>query len=618
MSVKDFDFSPLKIQPGLSEKRKLKAFSAEIESYGGNVLLTAKKIHSLESSHFRYYFGTKYVYVHNDVLSEFKEQFKPFIDKNTLRYDNLINICIMVKNAGDGFADILKRNLPYMDRYTILDTGSTDNTIAIAKEILAEKRGEIYQEPFINFRDSRNRLLELAGEKCFFNVMIDDTYVLNGNIRTFLDIARGDDTVDSFSITIEDEENLYLSNRITKSSRGLKYVNLIHEIIEPNYSVSVPYSWGYIRDISSEYMRTRTKKRKEQDLVILRQMLENNPTDPRTYFYMAETYLCMEEWKLALDWYTKRAEFNTGYPDEKQKALYFIAVIKHYHLNYPWDECLQAYHECYEFDPRRGEALYFIGLEYYKQNRQNIAKMYIEKAFSLGIPEIQMAVRKDIYNYHIPKTLVELCYLLKDYRLGLKACNRLLNFKPLDKIHQNWYTIFSLLNSVTNKPDKNDYNNRSTIVFVTGGNSEVWQEFVQNDGIIYQENVASLTSLYAVRLFLALENKNICVFTNVEKEVNIDNIEYKPISTLSSFISQYKIEKSYIWNMSNYIPLFTENKISVNYIISEKVKEFSIIPVNKFIENIYSVSEKISEDFTKLFPQLQNVVTTINSEFELF
>lgn len=177
----------------------------------------------------------------------------------------------MVKDASDEFRSVLQDNLPYMDRYTILDTGSTDNTISIIKEVLKNKRGELYQEPFINFRDSRNRLLELAGEECFFNIMLDDSYVLNGDVRQFLDFARGDNIVDSYSFVIDGIDTLYTSNRVTKSSRKLKYENLLHEIIQSdnNLNCSIPYKCGYIYDKNSDYMTNRTKARKQSDLTIL-------------------------------------------------------------------------------------------------------------------------------------------------------------------------------------------------------------------------------------------------------------------------------------------------------------------------------------------------------------
>ena len=124
----------------------------------------------------------------NDLHNVFTQEFCYFIKQEYIfDYNNLINLCIMVKNAGPQFEQMLLKNLPIIDRWTILDTGSTDDTVEIINRVLVGKKyGYLYQEPFINFRDSRNRLLDLAGTSCKYNIMLDDTYVVKNNLRDFL------------------------------------------------------------------------------------------------------------------------------------------------------------------------------------------------------------------------------------------------------------------------------------------------------------------------------------------------------------------------------------------------------------------------------------------------
>jgi hypothetical protein len=61
-------------------------------------------------------FYNEYVYINNLVYNSFYEKFRYYIKGNELKYDNLINLLIMVKNAGDDFHNILIENLLYVDR----------------------------------------------------------------------------------------------------------------------------------------------------------------------------------------------------------------------------------------------------------------------------------------------------------------------------------------------------------------------------------------------------------------------------------------------------------------------------------------------------------------------
>ena len=142
-----------------------------------------------------------------------------------------ICLCMIVKNAGPLFEEVLTENLPNFDKWCILDTGSTDGTQDVIRRILAKKNGNLYEEPFVNFKVSRNRCLELAGHTCKFIMMLDDTYSLRGDIRSFLNEVRGDQFSDTFSMLIQSDDTEYYSNRIIKSNTDLRYIYTIHEVI---------------------------------------------------------------------------------------------------------------------------------------------------------------------------------------------------------------------------------------------------------------------------------------------------------------------------------------------------------------------------------------------------
>ena len=298
-----------------------------------------------------------YVYVPNHIHDAFYNEFCCYIDGDILKYDNLINLCIMVKNAGPQFESMLNRNFDLIDRWTILDTGSTDSTMEIVKKVLVGKKyGALYEESFINFRDSRNRLLDLAGSDCKFNVMIDDTYVINGDLRGFLNEVRGDQFSDSFSLYIKSDDVEYGSNRISKSNRALRYKFKIHEVLDDanNKTVIVPIERAHILDERFSYMEERTMQRKDLDLKLLYEELEDDPSNSRTLYYLAQTYSLLNKPEKAFEYFIQRMNHpNVGFIQEKIDAVFEAARIANFKLKRPWRECEELYLKAYELDKSR-------------------------------------------------------------------------------------------------------------------------------------------------------------------------------------------------------------------------------------------------------------------------
>ena len=97
---------------------------------------------------------------------------------------NLLELVMIVKNSGDEIIPMLNAIKNYIDHWTILDTGSTDNTKENITTCLTDVPGnlydglQLYDDPFVDFSTARNRALDLAKTRCTFTIMLDDTYIL--------------------------------------------------------------------------------------------------------------------------------------------------------------------------------------------------------------------------------------------------------------------------------------------------------------------------------------------------------------------------------------------------------------------------------------------------------
>lgn len=575
--------------------------------FGDNIIiLSYKKLELAKYNEYELTDSSVILYIPDKLNDVFKNEFRYYFNNNRFEYDNLINLCIMVKNAGDNLRDVLQQNLPYIDRWTILDTGSTDNTIDIIKDVLKDKNGDLYCEPFINFRDSRNRCLDLAGRSCKYNIMLDDTYILKGDVRKFLNYLRSDQFGDSYSIMVKSYDMVYGSNRITKTENKLRYVYKLHEIIqtENNKCVQIPFEEMNIYDYSNEYMEERTTRRKDYDIKVLKQEIKDNPNIPRHLYYIAQTYKEMKEYKKAVKYYQKRTEHSVeGYDEEVYDSYLLWGYVGHTELNYEWEDVMKLYMKSYEYKPSRPDALYFIGEYYLKNNNFQLAYQYLKKAFEIGYPVDSGAnLRPDLYNVYLPQLLAKVCYELKDYTLGQKACERHLSYRNNETM-LSFYKLFIQLNK-SNRYEIKRYQDRKILCFVADGGFKKWQ-----GSSIYKEGLGG-SETYIVemsRQIVKLVDMDVYVFCNCEEEETFEGVYYRHLDTYVDFINKNSVDTSIISRYSEYVPVSIENNIkNVFLVVHDLTPSGNIIPMN--ITKIFCMTNWHKQYFLNYFPMMKEKV----------
>jgi hypothetical protein len=597
------------------------------------------------------------LFINKSVYNNFLQEFYYFVQLtqtggiNTLKYDNLIHYTMIVKNGGDILEQILTENLDLIDRWTILDTGSTDNTIEIINKILVgKKKGKLYQEPFINFRDSRNRCLDLAGKDCKFIIMLDDTYVTRGNLRDFLTTVRSDQFSDSFSLYVQSNDTQYASNRIIKSDTELRYKYKIHEVISPknNKNVIIPIQHSLIFDYRSDYMENRTMTRKQYDLKLLYETIEEEPEDSRAYYYLGQTYNLLEEYEKALKYYIERVEHkDEGFLQEKIDACFEAARICNFKLNKPWSECEILYKKAYELDQTRPDSLYFIGIHYYLDAKNNIdpfnnykiAYDYMKRAYEIGYPiHCQYSLKPTLSFYFLPKFLSELSYYNEDYVLGEKSSQLFLDSnKPINgvqpfkeifnseeyEIVDNWNKIYKCINIVPlhilkNKLRVNRFK-KPYLCFLADGGFEAWTgKDIQYKGVGGSETYVIEMAKYIQEM----GQFNVIVFCKCVNNEVFENVEYRKLMDFYDFITKETIHTCIISRYSEYVPvsLISENIENVYLLLHDLIPSGKVIPRTDKLKRIFCLSNWHVEYFTNIFPTLKDITVPFNYgiDFKLF
>jgi len=566
------------------------------------------------------------VYIPNDYIDSWLLNFKYYIvvddtGKKMLNYDNLINLCVMVKNGGPQFETMLNENKHLIDQWTILDTGSTDDTVEIIKKVLADKKGKLYEEPFINFRDSRNRLLELAGQTCKYTVMLDDTYVVKGDLREFLNEARGDQWGDSFTLYIKSDDVEYGSNRILRSDRNLKYLYKIHEVIQDknNVNVVIPIEKSHIFDGRFEYMEERTMTRKKLDLKLLFEELEEDPNNSRTHYYLAQTYNLLKEPEKAFHYFIERANHpNEGFIQEKIDAVFEAARIANFQLNKPWSECEALYLRAYELDKSRPDSIYFLGIHHYMEGNKATAYEYFKLGFEIGYPiHCQYSLKPTLSYHFLPKFLTQLCYEYGNYPLGEKCARLFLdnNLPNADTypVIESWYKIFVLINkindqnSITEKinflPSFED-NVKPLLCFVADGGFNQWSgSTILSKGVGGSETYI----IEMARHIQAQGHFQVVVFCNCEEAEDFEGVQYLHLSLYFDFIRIKYVHTVIISRFSEYYPATTFGNVDNIYMVAHDLTLSGlVIPLHSKLRKIFCLTEWHVSYFVEQFPILKD------------
>ena len=205
-----------------------------------------------------------------------------------------------------------------------------------------------------------------------------------------------------------------------------KYVGVTHEYITTDENYKNEKLDGIT--ISHLYNGSNREDKFTRDIILLSSGIIEEPNNSRYYFYLAQCYKDINDYKNAIKYYKKRVEMD-GWYEEVYYSLYMIGLCKQRDgLDFE-NEILYDYLKAYHFRKNRLEALYEI-VKYYRINEK------YRDGYSYGMLGIKNNYPPDILfvdrSIHIYKFMDEVAvcsYWISDHKLAIELNNKLL---PLD------------------------------------------------------------------------------------------------------------------------------------------------------------------------------------------
>ena len=286
-----------------------------------------------------------------------------------------LSLCMIVKNEEKFLPGCLESVKGYLDEIIIVDTGSTDNTVEIAKRFGAK----VYHHAWENsFSKARNYSLDYA--TCDWIFILDADEELDKD-----DAHKLKEVIKNNSINVAylpvfgrpeggEISSVGNSERLFRNHSGFYYDGIVHNTLKCNNSMKKIskrfniklYHYGYCQDneqMERKFMRTS---------VLLKEAIKNNPDDPNPHFYLASSYLerkkfneCIEESLEAI------RLFKNQYSDIQARLLpYYTASIAFLNTD-DMDNAEKYALEAIDFYPDYLDIYHILSSIYYNRREYN-------------------------------------------------------------------------------------------------------------------------------------------------------------------------------------------------------------------------------------------------------
>jgi glycosyltransferase involved in cell wall biosynthesis len=326
-------------------------------------------------------------------------------------------LVMIVKNEAAVIRRCLDTVIPFIDRWSICDTGSTDGTQELIREALAGIPGRLHQDPWVDFGHNRSLALSKARGMADYHLLInaDETLAASGDFRHLL-------VHDQYMVRVDSALEYQVATLVSDGLRW-RYVGATHEYIDTD----VPYSRGQLPDVVLTHHADGGSRgdKFERDLRLLTRAVEERPDDPRSLFYLAQTLRDMDRREEAIEWYAKRADAG-GWDEEVYQSLYQIARLRHL-SEAPWETVLASYLTAYEYRPTRLEPLLHVARHYRERGQHRLGHLYSRPVVDTPYPASDLLfVERGVYHYELPLEYGICCYWIGRHREAIRVNDAIL------------------------------------------------------------------------------------------------------------------------------------------------------------------------------------------------
>lgn len=307
---------------------------------------------------------------------------------------------MIVRNEERVIARCLHSVKPFISHWIISDTGSRDRTREIIRETLMDIPGRLSDDEWGDFSHNRNLALNRAKGVADYLLLIDADMIVNV-LEDFRDTLGAEAYFIPFTGDFQ-----YSIIRLVKANLPWTYRGVVHEVIECAIPVvAVPLEGVTITHFEDGSARADKFKR---EIRVLSQELERHPDDPRTVFYLAQSYRDSGNFEKAAELYEKRVGMG-GWIQETWYALYQLASMQ---MRTQPDKrtAIFTYLQAYQLRPTRLEPIFYIAQFYNSHKQFSLAYLFARLCVEMPYPDDILFVERNVYDSLLPFEYAICCH----------------------------------------------------------------------------------------------------------------------------------------------------------------------------------------------------------------
>ena len=328
---------------------------------------------------------------------------------------------MIVRDAAEFVTETLQSVLPYIDEWVIVDTGSVDNTKQVVQNFFdeAQLKGQLVERPWIGFAHNRTEAIALCAGRADYAFMIDADDLVQGQ----LDLAH----LDAAGYCVRfGPHNVYWRPAFFSLNKSWEFRGAVHEYAiclegDPTVNLNGDYNFVF-RSLGN---RGKDPLKFQRDIDVLLAEYEKDPNDPRTVFYLAQSYRDLGDVDSAIRWYQQRVGMQ-GWVEENYIAALELGKLLSTQ-NDDSSKVVKSFENAWRIRPSRSEAL--VELAKHHRDNKNWFDGYLAASRACEIPfpeEDRLFVDASAYHWRALDEFAIAAGQLGLHDEAIVACSRLL------------------------------------------------------------------------------------------------------------------------------------------------------------------------------------------------